>query len=47
MYFSSTPTSNRKRQLPNIPAAQLHANREKGLIGKWIFLVLINLFVIL
>lgn len=27
--FASAQTSNRKRQLPNIPAAQLHANREK------------------
>jgi regulating synaptic membrane exocytosis protein 2 len=27
--IDTTPTSNRKRQLPNIPAAQLHANREK------------------
>ncbi|CAF1429769.1 unnamed protein product [Adineta steineri] len=27
--IDTTQTSNRKRQLPNIPAAQLHANREK------------------
>jgi hypothetical protein len=32
--FFSTQPNNRKRQLPNIPAAQLHANREKGLHSK-------------
>jgi hypothetical protein len=26
-------TNNHKRQLPDIPTAQLNANREKGIIG--------------
>jgi hypothetical protein len=30
-FYSSSTTINRKRQLPNIPSAQLDANREKGL----------------
>ncbi len=30
--YSPPTTNNRKRQLPDIPTAQLNANREKGFL---------------